>query len=104
MLRDRFGRVPAEAKRLVDLMGLRAPLAAMSITRLAWRGGAYHVEFRDRVALESGFAGRCPQLRPLETGVALLVLPASASTAQGALAWLEDALQRAPDEPKMASP
>ena len=74
MLRDRFGRVPNEAR------GADAPASCCArwprrsaSRRLLWRGDTYLVEYRDRVALERAPAGT--ELRAIRTGHAHLVLP-----------------------------
>lgn len=88
-LRDRFGRVPAEAEELVRHFRLRARLAPLGIRRLAWRGDAYLIEYEDRVALERLIGGRRVDLRPLKHGLALLMTPPDKRDPAKALTWLE---------------
>ena len=88
-LRDRFGRVPAEAQELVRHFRLRARLAPIGIRRLAWRGDAYLVEYEDRVALEQWIGQRRVDLRPLKHGLALLMTPPDKRDPALALSWLE---------------
>ena len=75
MLRDRFGRVPAEAQALVRQFLTRALLAAAGIRRLAYRDETYLIEYKDRIALESALAREAVELRPLRAGRAHLVIP-----------------------------
>ena len=96
-LGDRYGRVPPEALSLLRQFRLRAALRRLTVTRLAWRSDSYLVEFTDRVALESGLrasphAGDL-DLRPLRTGVALVMVPPHVESASQGITWLEDALQ-----------
>jgi len=94
-LRDRFGRVPAEALALIDAFRLRARALAVGITRVAWHGDRYLLEFRDRVLLESalrGGHGEAIDLRPLRTGVAHLMVPPPEREPARALRWLEQLL------------
>ncbi len=93
-LRDRFGRVHAEAEALVRQFRLRLLLEPLSITRLAWRGDAYLIEYRDRAALET-LARQAIELRNLRTGVAHLVVPKRIKNPGDGLAWIE-ALLRTP--------
>ncbi len=98
-LRDRFGRVPAEALALVDAFRLRARALAVGITRVTWHGDRYLLEFRDRVLLESalrGEHGKALDLRPLRTGVAHLMVPPSEREPARALRWLEQLLIASP--------
>ena len=88
-LRDRFGRVPAEAEELVRHFRLRARLAPIGIRRLAWRGDSYLIEYADRVALEGLIGKRRIELRPLKHGLALLMTPPDKKDPALALAWLE---------------
>jgi transcription-repair coupling factor (superfamily II helicase) len=93
MLRDRFGRVPDEARTLLRSLRLKGALERLSVTRLSWRAGFYLVEFRDRVALEHGLDLRRAELRTLRTGVAHLQIPAAHATPHSALDWLEGLLK-----------
>ena len=63
MLRDRFGRPPAEAEELVRQFRIKAQLDPYHITRLAWREDRYLLQYQDPVALETLVAGRV--IRPL---------------------------------------
>ncbi len=99
-LRDRFGRVPAEAEALVRQFSLRLALEPLSITRIAWRDNAYLVEYSDRAALEPLARGPV-ELRNLRTGVAHLIVPKRVKNPATALAWLEDLLRTAGLGPKI---
>ncbi len=99
-LRDRFGRVPAEAEALVRQFRLRLSLEPLSITRLAWRGDAYLIEYRDRAALET-LAQRPVELRNLRTGVAHLVVPKRIKNPGEGLAWIEALLRTPSAGPKI---
>jgi transcription-repair coupling factor (superfamily II helicase) len=102
MLRDRFGRVPAEAQALVQQFLLRTQLVALGIARLAYRGETYLIEYGDRVALERAFAGAAVELRPLRAGQAHLVIPAGQRRPERALAWIQGLLQGHGGDSKMA--
>jgi transcription-repair coupling factor (superfamily II helicase) len=99
-LRDRFGRLPRPAADLVRTFRLRARLERLGITRLSLQQEAYLVEFDDRIAIERWLAEverrlgrkRRPELRPLRTGVALVVIPERLRSAEPALAWIEELL------------
>jgi transcription-repair coupling factor (superfamily II helicase) len=95
-LSDRFGRVPKEALVLVRLFRLRGALEPLSVSRVAWRGDCYLVEYRDRLALEAGLAHVSVDLRPLRTGVALLMLPPQVKKPETGLLHLERLLGLAP--------
>jgi transcription-repair coupling factor (superfamily II helicase) len=89
MLRDRFGRVPAEAQALLASFRLRARAAQLGLSRISYRNDVYVLEFADRVALEHALAGAKAELRPIRTGLAHLVIPPSRRAPPEALAWLE---------------
>jgi len=91
-LRDRFGRIPPEAERLLRSFRLRLRLDQLSITRLAWQKDCYLIQFADRVALEGLFAGKSVDLRPIRTGLAHLRTPEGCTTAEAALDWFEGLL------------
>jgi len=91
-LRDRFGRVPEAARNLLRLFRLKVRLEGCSITRLAWQGDCYLIEFSDRVALEELFAGKRVDLRPIRTGVAHLRTPRRCKSGAQALEWFEGLL------------
>jgi len=101
-LRDRFGRVPAQAEALVRQFRLRLALEPLSITRLAWRNDAYLIEYSDRAALEP-LARQRVELRNLRTGVAHLVVPPRQRQPALGLAWLEALLHAAGVGPKIAA-
>jgi transcription-repair coupling factor (superfamily II helicase) len=103
MLRDRFGRVPDEARALVVQFRTRALLLAAGIRRLAFRGETYLVEYRDRIALERALAGEV-ELRPLRAGRAHLALPPAVRTPEAALAWILGLLKGPESAHKMAGP
>ena len=106
LLRDRFGRVPPEALALLHQFRLRARLLELGIRQLAWRGEVFVVGYADRVALESALGsgnGKNPELRPLRAGLAHLVIPARARTAETALDWLEGLLSPGAPEPTMGA-
>ncbi len=92
-LRDRFGRIPTETLLLLRQFRLRAELLHLSVTRVAWRNDSYLLEFTDRVALEGGLAEHEVDLRPLRSGVALLMLAKGVDGAAAGLQWLESLLQ-----------
>ena len=93
MLRDRFGRLPSEARALIESFVLRSLAAQAGLTRIQWRGDSYLIEFSDRVALERATAGT--ELRAIRTGQARLMLPVDARTPERALAWLRGLLKGA---------
>ncbi|MFT5284822.1 MAG: transcription-repair coupling factor (superfamily II helicase) [Planctomycetota bacterium] len=92
MLKDRYGRPPAEALALVRQFRLKATLAQAEINRISWHEEFYAIDFRDRVALESLFTGRRVELRPIRTGRVHLHLPRRCKTAAQSLTWLEEQL------------
>jgi transcription-repair coupling factor (superfamily II helicase) len=104
MLRDRFGRVPAEAEALARQFELRALLVAVGIKRLAFRDETYLLEYRDRIALEHAFRQASIELRPLRAGRGHLVIPADRRTPARALEWLQGILRGRERLPKMAAP
>lgn len=93
MLRDRYGRVPAEAKELVRQFRLRALFAECSLTRVSWRQDLWLIEYRDRATLEGvlGSSGAKIELRPQGQGRAFLMAPKGLNARKG-LEWLEAAL------------
>jgi len=93
MLRDRFGRLPDEARALLRSFDLRSLARPIGITRLAFRGDVYLIEFTDRVALETALAGARVDLRPIRTGIAHLVIPPDRRSPERALSWLEELLK-----------
>ena len=88
-LRDRFGRIPPEAESLLRSFRLKLRLEELCITRLAWQGDCYLIQFSDRVALEAAFAHHKVDLRSIRTGVAHLRTPAKIKGAEAALNWFE---------------
>ena len=93
MLRDRFGRVPDEARTLVRTFALKARLDPLHLTRVSWQPeGFYLVEFADRVAVEGWLGGKKVDFRPLRTGVAHLHPPKDAKSPEKAVRWLEGLL------------
>jgi len=106
MLRDRFGRVPEEASNLVRLFRLKALLDPHGLTRLAWRGTSYLVEYEDPVALERFFqemGGAELDLRRVRRGVAHLMIPPSMEAAEEALDWFEGLLKAQLSANRMAA-
>jgi transcription-repair coupling factor (superfamily II helicase) len=101
MLKDRFGRVPDEARALLRTFRLRARLEALGVRRLSWREGLYILEYKDRVALERGFDLVGVDFRPLRTGVAHIALPPECRTPVQALTWFEGLLRGARPETKI---
>jgi transcription-repair coupling factor (superfamily II helicase) len=95
MLRDRYGRVPAEAETLVRQFILRARLFHLGIQQLAYRDETYLIRYSDRIVLEQTFAGRDVELRPLRAGQAHLVIPPGQRTPGKALAWFQELLRPA---------
>jgi len=102
MLRDRFGRVPAEAQTLVRQFFTRALLTAAGIRRLAYRDETYLIEYEDRIALESALAPGTVELRPLRAGRAHLVIPPEHRAPARAHAWILGILRARERVPKMA--
>ena len=100
-LRDRFGRVPEPARALLRTFALKARLDPHQLTRLAWRGDFYLVQYADRVAFERFFAGLDVELRRISSGVAHLVLPPGIDTPEVGLEWVEGLLKRVEDAAKM---
>jgi transcription-repair coupling factor (superfamily II helicase) len=92
-LRDRFGRLPAEAAALVRSFRLRARAVPMGIERITLRGDSYLLEYTDRVALAQAFAGDGVEFRPIRTGVARLMIPERCRAPAKALDWLEELLK-----------
>jgi transcription-repair coupling factor (superfamily II helicase) len=88
-LADRFGRVPREALMLLRLFRLRGALEHLTVTRVAWRGDCFLVEYKDRLALAAGLAHVSVDLRPLRTGVALLMVPPQIKKPEAGLQHLE---------------
>ncbi|MCP3920718.1 MAG: transcription-repair coupling factor [bacterium] len=88
-LRDRFGRVPPEAEALLRQFRLKARLDRFQLTRLAWRDGAYLIQYHDRVGFERLFAGLDLDLRRIKSGVAHLVVPNEHVGPAEALDWFE---------------
>ncbi len=93
MLKDRYGRPPVEALALVRQFRLKAELVPAGIQRVAWHEGFYAIDFRDRVGLETLFAGSRAEMRPIKTGRVHLQLPRRCKTAAQALDWLEGLLK-----------
>jgi transcription-repair coupling factor (superfamily II helicase) len=104
MLRDRFGRVPAEAEALVRQFRLTARLAAVGVRRLAWRDETYLVEYDDRVALERTLARAVSGLRPVRSGLAHLAIPPKHRGAARALDWIEGLLRAGAEETTIPRP
>ncbi len=103
-LRDRFGRIPAQAETLVRQFELRSLLASIGIRRLRFRGETFLIEYRDRIALERAFGAERVELRALAAGRAHLVVPPAERTAAKASLWIRRILRGAPEPPKMTPP
>ena len=103
MLRDRFGRVPTEAQALVRQFLTRAKLAAVGVTRLAFRDETYLIEYQDRVLLERALAGDEIELRPLKAGRAHLAIPTGRRTPEKAHALILELLKPHEGASKMAA-
>jgi transcription-repair coupling factor (superfamily II helicase) len=104
MLRDRYGRIPEEARHLVRQFELRAVLAGAGIRRLAWRQDTFLLEYGDRLLLEGALAGAEEvELRPLGAGRAHLVVPPAHRTPEAAADWIHGLLRPAGSAPKMAA-
>jgi transcription-repair coupling factor (superfamily II helicase) len=103
LLRDRFGRLPPEARTLVASFRMRALALELGLRRVSFRGDVYVLEFEDRIALEHALAGGAAELRPIRTGVAHLVIPPRARAPQEAFAWLEELLAGARERPGAAA-
>ncbi|MCK6445101.1 MAG: transcription-repair coupling factor [Planctomycetes bacterium] len=101
LLRDRFGRMPPEAEALLRSFRLRAKLAPLAITRVAWRGDHYQVEYRDRLAIDFLFRDRNVETRPIRTGLVHVMTPKKVQDAESALRWLEAQLQRTSGDPRI---
>ena len=102
MLRDRFGRLPAEAEALLRSFALRAMARPIGITRVSYRNDVYLLEYTDRVDLETALRGSGAELRPIRTGIAHLVIPHDQRSPERALAWLEDHLKPTGASPRIA--
>ncbi len=100
-LRDRFGRVPDEARDLVRLFRLKARLEEIGVRRLLYRNDVYVLEYADRVALERGLDLRGVEVRPIRTGMAHLPIPPEFGTGPRALEWFERLLRTATSTPTM---
>jgi transcription-repair coupling factor (superfamily II helicase) len=92
MLRDRFGRIPPEARGLLRTFRLQAALGEHGVRRLSWQGDAYLLGFSDRVRLEAWLAPASVELRPIRAGLAHLRAPAGCRTPGAALEWIEGLL------------
>jgi len=92
MLRDRYGRVPAEAQTLVHQFVLRAQLFQLGMRQLAYRDDTYLIQYSDRIVLERAIAGKDVELRPLRAGQAHLVIPPEHRSPVKALAWFQELL------------
>jgi transcription-repair coupling factor (superfamily II helicase) len=95
MLRDRFGRVPSEAEALLRSFRLRARLLPLGVTRIAWRGDHYQIEFKDRLSVDFLFRDPKLELRPIRTGLVHLMTPSRVKSPEQGLDWLEGLLKRA---------
>src|SRR5262249_31396568 len=102
-LRDRFGRVPPETEALARQFLVRAQLAAVGITRLAYREETYLLGYKDRIALEEALARGPLELRPLRAGLAHLVIPRGERTPERACAWILALLRGRERSSKMAA-
>ena len=102
-LTDRFGRIPPPAVSLLRAFRLKAHLDPFGLSRFAWRGDRYLIEYKDRVGLERLFGPYQLDLRRIKSGVAHLVVPeevaGSSPEAQPelALAWIEGLLKEHPE-------
>jgi len=97
MLRDRFGRVPAEAKELVRQFHLRVLFASASLTRVSLREDRWLIAYRDRATLEAALAssGAPVEMRPQGQGKGFLMVPKGLD-ARKATEWLEATLRGDP--------
>ena len=102
-LRDRYGRVPAEAETLLRMFRLKTLLDPYHLTQVAFRDDTYLIQYSDRVGFETLFAGLDCELRRVKGGVAHLVIPRGVSAATEALEWLEGLLQGLEPVPRMAA-
>jgi transcription-repair coupling factor (superfamily II helicase) len=100
-LRDRFGRVPEEAKNLAHVFRLKSRLEEIGVRRLLWRQDVYVLEYADRVALESALDLSRVEVRAIRTGLAHLPIPAKHQTGPQALRWFEGLLRAAGPAPTM---
>jgi len=100
-LRDRYGRIPAEAETLLRMFRLKVRLDPFQLTHVAFRDDAYLVQYVDRVAFETLVAGLDCEVRRIKSGVANLVLPKPVRDATAGLEWLEDLLQGLPEPSRM---
>ncbi len=98
-LRDKYGRIPVETEALLRMFRLKTRLDVYSLTRVAWHGEAYVIQYADPVAFEGLFAGRGRKqgldLRRIRAGVAHLVPPDPAAGPMPALDWLENLVPEA---------
>jgi transcription-repair coupling factor (superfamily II helicase) len=104
MLRDRFGKLPAEARNLLRMFRLKADLERLGVTRLSFRKDAYVMEYRDRVALEQGLLLRGAEFRPLRAGIGHLMIPARHQNPEAALTWFESLLRERHAQQKISAP
>jgi len=91
-LRDRYGRLPAEAEALLRLFRLKVRLDPYQLRHVAWQEDRYVIQYVDRVQLEALFKGRGQRvdLRQIRPGVAHLVAPTRChGDHAAALEWLE---------------
>ena len=103
MLRDRFGRLPDEARTFLRVLVVKAVLDAHELRRVAWLPEAYVLEYADPVALERLLGSTGVELRRVRSGVAHLVIPPERCTAASAFEWLEQLLMPPADGPRMPS-
>jgi len=93
MLKDRYGRPPAEALAIVRQFRIKSMLVPAGIRRVAWHEEFYAIDFADRVGLETLFSGSRVELRPIKTGRVHLQIPRRCKTAAAALDWFEELLK-----------
>lgn len=100
-LKDRYGRIPAEAETLLRMFRLKVLLDPFQLTQVAFRDDAYLIQYSDRVAFETLVNGLDCEVRRVKGGVANLMLPGSVRDASAAMDWLETLLQQTPGPTRM---
>lgn len=92
-LKDRFGRIPREAKLLMDLFYVKNRLRASSVKLISYARDRYMVDFTDRKRLERALGPAFRDRRWVEEGRVHLVFPNERQRSpEDALAMLVKAL------------
>lgn len=92
-LKDRYGRMPDEARTLLRMFRLKARLDPHHLVRMGWLEDRYVVQYEDPVGFEQLFGDGRAEVRRIRRGVAHIVVPAGLEgDPGGALDWLENLL------------